>query len=150
MMSHSRTAKKNNSPYQVGYFLPGDGWKGYSKIRRARNNMKSDWHPIKENPAEIVKVENYNQSFDNSNGDAPIEFTFNHSVQVTTAEDYTQTQRFEVSVNANIPVSLVFISYGRLEAFRTDSSFESLDKVVPWSGSVLLCRPKTSSTSPSQ
>ena len=76
-------------------------------------------------PPEIVKVENYIKSFDNSKGDAPIEFTFNHPVQVTTADDYTQTQRFDVSVNANIPVSLVvmvnwslFMLIHRLEAWK--------------------------------
>ena len=83
---------------------------GNSRIRRARIKLElnSDCHAIFKNPPDIVKVkvEDYSQSFNNFNGTTPIEFTFDHNVQVTTAEDYTQpeTRRFEVSVNANIPV----------------------------------------------
>lgn len=81
---------------------------GNSRIRRARIKLElnSGCHAIFKNPPDIVKVkvEDYSQSFNNFNGTTPIEFTFDHNVQVTTAEDYTQTRRFEVSVNANIPV----------------------------------------------
>jgi hypothetical protein len=69
--------------------------------------LKSDWHVIRKDPPQIVKEDNYNQSFNNFEGDDPITFSSFHSVQCTTAEYYTQTQRFEISANANIPVSLV-------------------------------------------
>ena len=71
--------------------------------------MKSEWHPIIVNPPEKVKEETYSKSFDNFDGKVPVEFNFDHTAQVKTEEVYTQTQRFDVSVNANIPVSPVYL-----------------------------------------
>jgi hypothetical protein len=69
--------------------------------------LKSDWHVIRKDLSQIVKEDYYNQSFDNFEGDHPITFNFSHSVQCTTAEYYSQKQRFNISANADIPVSLV-------------------------------------------
>jgi hypothetical protein len=86
--------------------------------------LKDDWHVIMTNPPDIVKVEDYNQSFQNFDGQDPIEFTFEHNVQVTTSDDYTQTRGFDVGVNADIPVSLLvmvnwrrFVLIPRLKAW---------------------------------
>jgi hypothetical protein len=74
--------------------------------------LKSDWRAIGTDPPDTVKEEEYNESFANFDGDSPLTVTFEHTVEIITAEDYTQTQRFEVSVNANIPVSLVVMVGG--------------------------------------
>ena len=54
-------------------------------------------------------MEDYSQPFNNLNGTAPIEVTFDHTVPVTNIEDYAQVTGFVVSVNDDIPVSLVFV-----------------------------------------
>ena len=69
--------------------------------------MHTDWHVTKIDPPVLVKEEQYNQSFNNFDGTSPIVFDFDHTVQVTTSEDYTQTEGFDISVNVDIPVSLI-------------------------------------------
>ena len=72
--------------------------------------MKFEWHPLEVYPPEIVKEETYDSKpFDNFNGEVPIVSNFDHTAQAKTAEVYNQTQKFDVSVNANIPVSSVVL-----------------------------------------
>jgi hypothetical protein len=97
---------------QVGYFLPGDGWKGNAKIHRAKNNLKTDWIMVQKNPPKIIKEDNNDQSFQNFDGDVPLDITFYQKVLITTGEDYTQTQGFDITTNANIPVSIAIIVFG--------------------------------------
>ena len=79
----------------MGFFLPDDDSEGKSGVHCVRINMpvKTDWHPIQTDPHVIAKEENYNQALRNFDGDTPLDFNF--TVQHTTSEDYTQTQRFE-------------------------------------------------------
>ncbi|KIO32009.1 hypothetical protein M407DRAFT_4728 [Tulasnella calospora MUT 4182] len=81
-------------------------WKDNSRIRRARNYLKSDWDFVAERPPVVVKEEHYDENFSNFDNGETTQFQFNNSVSITTGNDYTQTQSFDVSVNANIPLGL--------------------------------------------
>jgi hypothetical protein len=61
---------------------------------------------VQKNPPEIIKEEDNDQSFQNFDGDVLLDITYYQKVLITTAEDYTQTQGFDITTNANIPVSL--------------------------------------------
>ncbi|KIO17889.1 hypothetical protein M407DRAFT_32424 [Tulasnella calospora MUT 4182] len=90
----------------VGFFLPKDNWKDNSRIRRARNHLKSDWNFVAERPPVVIKEERYDENFSNFDNGATTQFQFTNSVAITTGNDYTQTQSFDVSVNASVPLGL--------------------------------------------
>lgn len=61
-------------------------------------------------PPHTVKKEKHEQLFPNYDGDGPLETTYDHVVNVTSGNEYTQTKVFDVSVNENILVGTHIVS----------------------------------------
>ncbi|KAF2111793.1 hypothetical protein BDV96DRAFT_178804 [Lophiotrema nucula] len=88
----------------VGYYLPEPGDFGDDKIQKARNYAKSDWVPVEHRAPTVLDQHEYNQKFLNFDADDSIQVQYDHSVTVTTGVDYSQTNAFNVNVNASLPI----------------------------------------------
>jgi hypothetical protein len=93
--------------------------------------LKADWNLIHKNPPKIIKQEDHDQLFQNFDGDVPMEVDYYDKVLITTVDDYTQTQGFNVSVNANIPVSAVIVFQTVFMLIHVSPS-ESWDEAAFW------------------
>lgn len=91
---------------QYGFYFPGDREWNNDLVRRARNNVRTDWNIVEQHPPTAVKQHVFDQSFKNFDSDNPTQFTFSNSTTVTTGEDFSQVTSWDISVNLSIPVSV--------------------------------------------